>query len=290
MNFSIMTISFPMDTLTQQELQQLCNESYEADHSQYDSILNISLATDYEAKGFIVLAYDDEADRLVGAASAIDLMGLYTFEWSLLVHPMYRRLGLGAALYSRLQQELELRSATGQLALMMAQKDGVGQHFLQQRNFAYSFSEASLAAKAQRSQWSDALEIREFQETDTSSLVDIFMDAFGDDAQEALELVQYNATNEELRLWVSLLNDKVVGTVTTRKTEDAEWITALAVHSSMKGKGIGTALIQKVKQLAFEEGLTSVKLDVELENERAFAIYEKTGFVITAQVDYFAKV
>lgn len=289
MNFSIMTISFPMDELTRQELQQLCNESIETDRVQYDAILNISLATDYEAKGFIVLAYDDEADRLIGAASAIDLMGLYTFEWSLLVHPMYRGIGLGTALYNRLQQELEVRNAAGQLALMMAQKGEVGQRFLQHRNFAYSFSEASLLAQAQQSQWPQSIEIREFQEGDTSSLIDVFKDAFGDDDQEALELIQYNASNEELRLWVALLDQEVIGTVTTRRTEDAEWITALAVHSRMTGQGIGTALIDKVKQLAFEEGLASVKLDVELENERALAIYEKTGFIISSQVDYFAK-
>ena len=90
-------------------------------------------------------------------------------------------------------------------------------------------------------------------------------------------------------MWVAEVSGEVVGTITTRKDGNAQWITALAVHPKVEGRGIGTALIYSVKQLAYNEGHVFVKLDVELDNERALAIYTKTGFLKAAQIDYFAK-
>lgn len=289
MNFSIVTTSFPIDALVKEELERLCEESYAVDRVRYDAILNIELATDYTAKGFSVLVYNDEQDILVAAASAIDLMGLHTFEWSLLVHPKYRQIGLGTALYEALQKELAIRNANGQLALMMEQENGYGRIFLQSLNFVYSFSEANFEARAEASSWDETIEIRAFHPSDTAALIEVFCDAFGDDEQEAMDLIDYNASHEELCLWVAVREGEIVGSVTTRQDCEAQWITALAVHHKAQGQGVGTALINAVKQLAVEKGNSFVRLDVELDNERALAIYKKTGFIKAAQIDYFSK-
>ena len=283
-----MTTSFPVDTLTMEELQQLCSDSSLVDRVQYEAGLNLPMATDYMAKGFIVLVYDDQADKLVAAASAIDLMGLNTYEWSLLVHPMYRQIGLGTALFTALQQELENRSAVGQLALMMEQA-GYGKDFIVKQGYRYSFSEATLEAKVQNEMEHSNVEIVPFEHQHTAQLVQVFCEAFGDDEQEALELIEYNATNEFLQLWVAIVDGQVAGSVTTRRDHDAYWITALAVHTSMQRKGVGTALIYAVHRLALAQGAAYIKLDVELENEQALMIYTKTGFLKVAQIDYFSK-
>ena len=259
MNFSFMTVSFPVDVETYNEMKALCEEAHKADGVHYESILNLPNSQNYEASGFFILVYNDENDQLVGLASAIDLIGLNTYEWSILVSPMYRRIGLGDAIYNVLQEGLEVRGSDGELALMM---EGVacGRAFLEKRGYVYSFSEATLEAHAEQVEKRQGLTIRPFASKDT----------------------------EELVLWVAVENDAVVGTVTTRKEGDAQWITALAVHPKYGGKGIGTALLNSVKQLAFNGGEKRVLLDVELENNRALVIYEKAGFCKCAQVDYFA--
>ena len=48
---------------------------------------------------------------------AVDLMGLNTYEWSILVDPMYRKIGLGETLYNVLRSSLEVRGSEGDLAL-----------------------------------------------------------------------------------------------------------------------------------------------------------------------------
>ena len=76
MNFSFMTVSFPVDLETYNEMKALCEEAHKVDRVHYESILNLPHAQNYEASGFFILVYNDEDDQLVGLASAIDLMGL----------------------------------------------------------------------------------------------------------------------------------------------------------------------------------------------------------------------
>ena len=287
MNFSFMTVSFPVDVETYNEMKVLCEEAHKVDGVHYESILNLPHAQNYEASGFFILVYNDEDNQLVGLASSIDLIGLNTYEWSILVSPMYRRIGLGDAIYNVLQEGLEVRGSDGELALMM---EGVtcGRSFLEKRGYVYSFSEATLEVHAEQVEKRQGLTIRPFASKDTEELVEIFCEAFGDMREEALDLITFNTHTEELVLWVAVENDAVVGTVTTRKEGDAQWVTALAVHPKYGGQGIGTALLNSVKQLAFNGGEKRVLLDVELENNRALVIYEKAGFCKCAQVDYFA--
>lgn len=287
MNFSFMTVSFPVDRETYSEMKALCEEVHHADKVHYESILNLPTAQNSEVSGFFVLVYNDEDDRLVGLASAIDLLGLNTFEWSIIVSPMYRRIGIGDAIYHVLREGLEVRGAEGELALMM---EGVesGLVFLEKHGYVYSFSEATLEARAEQSESHPGLKIRPFAAKDTESLVDIFSEAFGDLREEALELIHFNTHTEGLVLWVAEEDGNIIGTVTTRKEGEAQWITAFAVHPDAGGRGIGTAILCFVKQLAFQNGEKHVLLDVELENDRALAVYKKAGFSKAAQVDYFA--
>ncbi|WP_332651768.1 GNAT family N-acetyltransferase [Lysinibacillus sp. 54212] len=286
MNFSMMTVSFPIDEETYNEIKALCEESRIGDGVYYQTVLNLPVARDYTALGFFVLVYDDEAEKLVGVASAIDLMGLNTYEWSMLVAPMYRQIGIGGALLNVLRDGLEARGAEGELALAV-QGETFGRAYLESRNYSYSFSEATLEAKAEEIRLRENLIMRPFQVMDTESLVAIFSEAFGDLREESLELIQFNSTTEGLQLWVADMDGKVVGTVTSRKEGDSQWVTALAVHPNMEGQGIGTALLNWVKHIAFQGGEKMVMLEVEIENERALSLYKRAGFLKSMQIDYF---
>ncbi|WP_254636316.1 GNAT family N-acetyltransferase, partial [Lysinibacillus sp. GbtcB16] len=56
---------------------------------------------------------------LVGVASAIDIMGLHTYEWTLVVTPAYRQKGIGTALDVGIQVGLKERGAEGQLGVVI---------------------------------------------------------------------------------------------------------------------------------------------------------------------------
>ena len=55
----------------------------------------------------------------------------------------------------------------------------------------------------------------------------------------------------------------------------------IVVRPDQRGRGIGTALLQALFELARANNLTSLRLDVVDTNPRARSLYEREGFVVT---------
>ena len=286
MNLSAITVSFPLDEETYEEIQALCKTCSQIDGQIYHQVMNLPVAKSYEMKGFYVLVYDDEKNELVGAGTAIDLMGLNTYEWSMVVAPMYRQLGIGRAILNVLHEGMETRGSDGELALMV-EGANFGREFLQKNNYVYSFSEATLEAKAEVLQDAPSLIIRPFMQQDTEGIVTILMSTFGDMREESLDLIDFNSTTEGLVMWTVEHDEVTIGTITTRKEGEVQWITAFAVAPAMQGRGMGTQILQWVKDYAIRNGEKRVLLDVEIENASALRVYEKAGFMKSIQMDYF---
>lgn len=288
MNFSTMTVSYPIDEQTYEEIEALCERAEQTDLKNYKLVLNLQMARSYEAKGFFVLVYNDDEDILVGVASAVDTMGLNTYEWSILVDPMYRQIGIGSALKHVLNEGLEVRGSEGDLALTI---DGghYGVPFLLKNHYHYSFSEATLESKAERTEEVLPFIVRPFELRDTQDLCTIFSQGFGDTEDESLQLIEFNSLTEGIHLWVAERDGKVIGTVSTRKEGEGHWLTALAVHPGYEGQGIGSQLIRWVKDYVARQHDHYVLLDVEIENERALSIYLKNGFMVASQIHYFVR-
>ena len=64
------------------------------------------------------------------------------------------------------------------------------------------------------------------------------------------------------------------------------YIDSLAVSLPYRNQGVGTALIEKAKELAKEKGISVVTLAVEPEN-RAKKLYEKLGFAYQRRIEIF---
>lgn len=287
MNISVMTVSFPLDGETLKEVKLLCEEATVQDYRVYETIMNVPMASSFENKGFMVLAYEDEKDLLVGAASAIDLMGLHTYEWSLVVTPAYRQKGIGTALVEGIQVGLKERGAEGQLAVVI---DGspYGHTFIENKGFTYSFSETTLETKAEPVTLRGDINIQAYN-GEQAELITIYCEAFGDLPEESEELIAFNTSTNGRELWIAYRDGAVVGTVTTAKENEIQWVTALAVHPNCEGQGIGTALLSFSKDYASKVGAAFVMLDVEVDNKKALSVYEKAGFMKAQQIDYYVK-
>ncbi|MCT1539503.1 GNAT family N-acetyltransferase [Lysinibacillus capsici] len=287
MNISVMTVSFPLDGETLKEVKLLCEEATVQDYRVYETIMNVPMASSFENKGFMVLAYEDDKDLLVGAASAIDLMGLHTYEWSLVVTPAYRQKGIGTALVEGIQVGLKERGAEGQLAVVI---DGspYGHTFIENKGFTYSFSETTLETKAEPVTLRSDINIQAYN-GEQAELITIYCEAFGDLPEESEELIAFNTSTNGRELWVAYRDGAVVGTVTTAKENEIQWVTALAVHPNCEGQGIGTALLSFSKDYASKVGAAFVMLDVEVDNKKALSVYEKAGFMKAQQIDYYVK-
>lgn len=83
---------------------------------------------------------------------------------------------------------------------------------------------------------------------------------------------------DKLPGYIALLNDKKAGLITYSVEDDCEIIT---LDSLVQGKGIGTALLEKVKQTAKEQNCKRVWLINTNDNMEALRFYQKRGFVLS---------
>jgi len=56
------------------------------------------------------------------------------------------------------------------------------------------------------------------------------------------------------------------------------FVTDLVVTAQMRGKGIGSTLLQEAEAFARQKGASALRLNVLAENRSARAFYGKTGF------------
>lgn len=283
MDISIMTVSIPLDGDTMEEVHALLQE----DSINYDSLLSVHELADYHLKGFCVLAYDDDTDKLIGLLSAIDRLATGEFEWSAFVSPAIRKQGIGTGLLKELERNLALRGAKFDLALVPEESKAV-QEWLKKFNYEHDFSERTMVVKAEATSISNEVEIIPFS-SEEFELIDVLVSAFGDTVEEVQNFIAFNTQTPNRQLMIATLENKVVGTVTIVDDSDKLWVTGLGIHEHARGKGIATSILNWAKNEAFLLGKANVYLDVEIDNEHALSVYDKVGFKTTQYIHFYQK-
>jgi ribosomal protein S18 acetylase RimI-like enzyme len=284
-DISLMSVSFPVDQETAREIMELVQSTEKQDQLSYEQILNMYAITDESVKGFVVLAYDEE--NLVGAVSAIDMIGVHSYEWSGLVLPNYRKQGIGKALLKALNKNLEMRGAESELALAI--KDAPNAKlFFDAQNYEWNFSEATMQAIPADTPRESQVKVHPLT-NEHHEITKILMNAFGDTEDEVHTLLNFNEAHPSRYVFVAKINNTCVGTVTVVEENQSFWITALATDVAMQRQGIGSAILHFVLAEAKKRGVEKIMLDVEIDNAGALSVYEKAGFKTNLQVDYYVK-
>ncbi|SES01598.1 GNAT family N-acetyltransferase [Psychrobacillus sp. OK032] len=282
MDIFMMTVSIPLDGDTMQEIKDLLQE----DTVNYRSLLSVDELTD-PIKGFCVLAYDDESDKLMGVLSSIDRLETGDFEWSAVVSPSIRRKGIGTGLVAELDRNLTLRGATFDLALV-PEDSQEGLEWLKKIGYVYDFSERTMVAKAVETGVHGEINIIPYT-TQESEVIEVLISAFGDTLEEASSLIAFNTQTPHRQLLIATLENKVVGTFAIVEDPDKLWVTGLGVHELARGKGVATSILIWAKNEAKRLGKESIYLDVETDNEKALSVYKKAGFETIHHTHFYKK-
>jgi ribosomal protein S18 acetylase RimI-like enzyme len=89
-------------------------------------------------------------------------------------------------------------------------------------------------------------------------------------------------------MFVAMMDGLPIGTVSiggdkSAEDPDALYLFALDVASAHRGRGIGTAMIAEVENVARSRGLKYVTLGVGIDNSAAKRLYERLGFSQTGE-------
>lgn len=278
MDLSLSIVSFPVDEQTAGDMAQLLEELPE----QQRMVLHPSLWRAAEARGFAVIAYTGQ-EELIGFAAAADMVGLHHYEWSLFVHPDYRRISLGTALADGVSHALSQRQAESELAAFA--DDAEIAAFMERIGYGPDFNEILLSAEPlPGNSLPDGLAIVPYEGED-EALAELLTAAFDD---TILPILQHNMVDPEREIWLLKKENQLVATATLLTEEGALWVTAFAVHPGQQGSGYGKLFLKWCRTLAAERGLAKVLLDVETEN-RALHVYEKSGFERIQTISYWKR-
>jgi len=287
MNISIMTVSFPLDQETMEEIKQLVAEAETMDKGDYTSLLNVGELSNFYIKGFCILAYDDDSDQLVGVLTSIDRIATLDFEWSSVVLPAIRRLGVGERMVRELGRNLELRAAVSDIALNPENSEA-GQQLLHKFGYAFDFQERTMVARSVKEELESEVKVLQYT-NEESKVVDVLVSAFGDTEEESKALIAFNTQTPNRHLMVAYLQGEVVGTVTVVEEGEKLWVTGLAVHENARNNGVATSLLNWSKNEANRMGKASVYLDVETDNDQALSIYERAGFTTVSNTHFYTR-
>ncbi|MBQ0138101.1 MAG: GNAT family N-acetyltransferase [Kurthia sp.] len=284
MNLFAMKASYPLDELTKLEMTSLVDKNQQQDALDYSKLMHAENWSDVETRGFFVLAYDDDEDALVGMISAIDTLGLNAFEWSLLVDVDYRNIGIEEVLIEGLKHGLDERQASGEMVATFAQQNF--KPLLKNTGYQYSSSKVVMEALPTKQQV-QTIQVTPYEEKDLAHLQELMADGFQDLPEETEEFIELVHQEPSTQVWMVRQENKVVATLTTAIIDETIWVTAFTTANEFRKQGIALSLLKWVKNYASEKNIRSILLEVELDNVGAYALYDKAGFAIKEQQDYY---
>lgn len=119
------------------------------------------------------------------------------------------------------------------------------------------------------------INIRFYTDADAPHIAELEKECFADPwSQNAIaEAAKYGTI-----FLLAEQDGKILGYLGMKPVLDEGYISNVAVTSSARGKGIGSALLEKLTSYAKENGIKTISLEVRPSNAPAIALYEKFGY------------
>jgi ribosomal protein S18 acetylase RimI-like enzyme len=130
------------------------------------------------------------------------------------------------------------------------------------------------------------MDIRPFDETDTSQVIAVWRNEFGysDPHNDPAKVIGHKLAVQRELFFVAVEDGAVVGTVMGGYDGHRGWIYSLAVSAAVRRRGIGTALMKRVEQELARKGCPKINLQVLASNADTVAFYRKLGYSVEERI------
>jgi ribosomal protein S18 acetylase RimI-like enzyme len=118
-------------------------------------------------------------------------------------------------------------------------------------------------------------------------MVELNMESFGEDIEDASHMVHENFNHEMTRCFVGEIDQEIFGLSNVRKEGNDYYICGFNVAPVYRGTGMGRYLLYRILQRLTPQGAERITLEVDSVNHTAFMLYTTSGFDVESQADYY---
>ena len=218
------------------------------------------------------------------SGSEIELYGL--------VHPAYRRRGIGQALLAR-AKELAQQYEPKRLLLGCYGSISSGMAFAEAQGAVFDFAEFNMELDVNKIQrpttWHTELTLRQVGAPEIEQVASISAQAFGDPEDETRDWLTRDVLEPGRRIFFIELQGSPIGTL--RLVEGADQradITSFCLLQPYRGHGYGKQILLSSVDLLLSEQHSTIALDVTTTNSGALALYQACGFQEVRKDSYWA--
>jgi ribosomal protein S18 acetylase RimI-like enzyme len=221
-----------------------------------------------------------EADQLLGIATLspgaeVEVLGM--------VHPAYRRRGIGRALVAGVVSECRKRDVA-EFLLVCEEASIDGCAFAVAIGARYRFAEYLMQLNWSSLKVSSApggFDFRAATADDIEQLIAIRSEVKGPRARQDLE----RWLNRGAQIVIARSDGRAVAMIRVSEVGDTVWLASFAVLAAQQGRGVGRFLLGAVLENLGRE--KKVLLEVETDNDHAIALYRSTGFIEQTTYRYY---
>ncbi|AFM40054.1 acetyltransferase [Desulfosporosinus acidiphilus SJ4] len=212
-------------------------------------------------------------------------------EISAMTRPEYRKRGYFKALLFQAVEELCLHNISDILFVCERPSDS-GKQVLNRLQAVFEHSEyyMSLNRGGKADIENQRLVLSKSTLRDLETIIQLSCKIFDDNDEDARSLIENCLNSESRDQYLAILGDKPMGMVSVNHLSDEEAsIFGLGILPEYRSFGYGKELLGLILKDLWRLGKQQITLEVDSENDRAFALYQRMGFRIEVAYDYYRK-
>ncbi|RIE16414.1 GNAT family N-acetyltransferase [Candidatus Cryosericum septentrionale] len=246
-----------------------------------------TLETRCEGSSSDVLWYEN--GQLVGFAGMYGYGDPSKVEASILVHPDFRRRGMGRIMARTVARECQKRGVR-RLLLAVPQESREGAEFARATGTRHSHSEYTMDLDVTRvpsfETMPDPVELRPAGTEDVPVMAAIVASAFAQPVGEEEQALVRLMKDPTRTTYLAAQDGRPVGVIQSAVSDGRAFIIHFAVRPEMQGQGIGRQMLMAIVRGLQNSGSQWITIEVETENRNALSLYQRCGFVTVNATDY----